>query len=82
MAQKIDINGPTGCESDSSDSSSSSSSDDDSSSDDSDSSDNETSKESQVNVRKKERRSSGMGASGRSQRSADHPDTKGVRAAR
>lgn len=53
MAQRIDVNAPTGYESDSSDSSSSSSSDDDSSSDESDSSEDETSKEN--DDRKRER---------------------------
>ena len=66
--------------SDSSDSSSSSSSDDSSSSDSSDEDENESSDVKRVEEQK--RRVGGMGASDRPPRSADHPDSKGVRANR
>lgn len=79
MANRIDTNVPTGYESDSSDSSSSSSSDDSSSDDESSSDDGVTKRK--IEERKREK-CPGMGASNRSQRSQDHPDTKGVRASR
>jgi len=82
MAQEIDVNAPTGYESDSSDSSSSSSSDDDSSSDESDSSDDEQRREPERKRDKRDWQSGGMGASASAKRHNDHPDTKGVRAAR
>jgi len=80
IAQSIDTSVPTGFESDSSDSSSSSSSDDSSSSDSSDEDENESSDVKRVEEQK--RRVGGMGASDRPPRSADHPDSKGVRANR
>jgi len=79
IAQSIDTSVPTGFESDSSDSSSSSSSDDSSSSD---SSDEEEIESSEKRVEEQKRRVGGMGASERPPRSADHPDSKGVRANR
>ena len=66
--------------SDSSDSSSSSSSDDSSSSDSSDEEENESTEVKRTEEQK--RRVGGMGASERPPRSADHPDSKGVRANR